>query len=98
MLWFDMPRKVKPKVLKNLEEKLLEALADSVSVKEASSRIGISYKTAYNTLYRMRRKYTKARAYVNKIDAQKRRNKLLRMVLTSRIGEEEEVEVEEEEW
>jgi len=93
-----MREKIKPKVLKKLEERLLEAVADSVSVKEASRKIGISYKTAYNTLYRMRLKYLKARAYVNKIDAQKKRSKLLRMVLTSRLGREEEVEVEEEEW
>jgi molybdenum-dependent DNA-binding transcriptional regulator ModE len=93
-----MGKKAKSKVLKKLEEKLLEALADSVSVKEASTKIGISYKTAYNTLYRLRQKYIKYRAYVNKIDAQKRRSKLLRMVLTSRLGQEEEVEPEEEEW
>jgi molybdenum-dependent DNA-binding transcriptional regulator ModE len=92
-----MFKKAKPKVLKRIEERLLEVLADSVSVKEAASRIGISYKTAYNTLYRLRQKYVKARAYVNKIDAQKKRGKLLRMVLTSRLGQEEEVEIEEEE-
>ncbi|MEM1551552.1 MAG: hypothetical protein QXH03_02645 [Candidatus Bathyarchaeia archaeon] len=86
------------KVLTKAEEKLLNALIESVSVKEAALKIGLTYKTAYNMLYRLRKKYNKARAFVNKIDAQKKRCKLLKMVLTSRIGEGEEAETEYEEY
>jgi len=89
-------RKGKIKVLSDFEERLLDTIASSVSVKEACRKLRISPKTAYNALYRLRRKYMKARAFVNKYDAQKRRSRLLKMVLTSRIEPEEEVEEEEE--
>lgn len=77
-------------VLKKSEEKLLDCLADSVSVKDACKKLRISSKTAYNMLYRLRQKYVKARAFVNKIEAQKRRSETLRKVLTIRVKLEEE--------
>lgn len=84
------------KVLSKREEKLLDAIAESVSVIEASKKLRISPKTAYNILYRLRRRYQKARALVNKIEAQRRRSDTLRKVLTIRVKLEETTEEETE--
>lgn len=72
-------------VLRKSEEKLLDFLADSVSVRDACKKLRMSPKTAYNMLYRLRQKYVRARALVNKIEAQKRRSETLRKVLTIRV-------------
>jgi Mn-dependent DtxR family transcriptional regulator len=73
------------KLLTPLEEKLLDSLKQVATVKMAAHRIGIKPKTAYNVLYRLRKKYVAARHFVNYIDAQKRRHDKLAMVLTDRM-------------
>lgn len=89
----------KLRVLSKPQKKLLEAMIDSVSVKEAALKCGIKPKTAYNLLYSLRKKYRKARTFVNTIDAQKRRSSLFKMVLTDRVSvEEKQLEEEEDEW
>ena len=78
-----------PRVLTNLEERLLMALKDVDTVGFAAQKVGIKTKTAYNIFYRLRKKYVKARRFVNYLDAQKRRHDRLAMVLTDRMTETE---------
>ena len=72
-----------------LEEKLLRALKEVDTVGFAAQKVGITTKTAYNVLYRLRKKYVKARRFVNYVDAQKRKHDRLAMVLTDRMTETE---------
>jgi len=72
-----------------LEEKLLRALKEVDTVGFAAQKVGITTKTAYNVFYRLRKKYVKARRFVNYVDAQKRRHDRLAMVLTDRMTETE---------
>jgi len=90
-----MNEKTVIRVLSNPQKKLLIAMIDSVSIVEAADKIGMSRKTAYNLLYSLRKKYAKARAFVNYVDAQKRRGKLFKMVLTDRVSIEEKLLEEE---
>ena len=89
-----------PKLLTKAEEKLFAALKKYDTVAHAAQEIGISAKTAYNMLYRLRIKYRKARRFVNFIEASKRGSETLRMVLTSRmdLAKAPEKEDEEEEY
>ena len=82
-------KKLRQGVLTKSEEKLIEALKISDTVKLAALKVGIKSKTAYNMLYRLRRKYLKARRFVNYVEAQKRRHDLVTMVLTHRMAERE---------
>jgi predicted DNA-binding protein YlxM (UPF0122 family) len=92
----SMNEKTVIRVLSKPQKKLLAAMIDSVSIVEAAEKIGMSRKTAYNLLYSLRKKYAKARAFVNYVDAQKRRGQLFKRVLTDRISvEEKELETEE---
>ena len=86
-----------PKVLRPIEEKLIEALKRVDTVRFAAEKVGISTKRAYNLLYRLRKKYVRARRFVNTIDAQKK-YRLVRMVLTDRMQDAEPEEKPEEEW
>ncbi len=80
------------------EEKLLKAMQGKLTVKDAALAIGISTRTAYNVLYRIRRKYLKAREFVNKILAYRRSDKLIDYVLSPRVPLWKEIkELEEEE-
>lgn len=78
------------KLLTNTEEQLLETLKDVNTVSFAANKIGIKTRTAYNILYRLRKKYVKARRFVNYIEAQKRGHTLIKMVLTDRVESEAE--------
>ena len=84
------------------EEKLLRAMQGKLTVKDAALAIGISTRTAYNVLYRIRRKYLKAREFVNKILAYRRSDKLIDYVLSPRVPLWKEIkeleEEEEEKW
>jgi len=89
-------KKLTGSVLTKSEEKLIEALKISETVKLAALKVGIKTKTAYNILYRLRRKYLKARRFVNYVEAQKRRHDLVTMVLTHRMMERELEEDDED--
>lgn len=84
------------RVLSKPQKKLLEAMIDCISVKQAAQKAGFKPRTAYNLLYSLRKKYRRARKFVNTIDAQKRRSKLFKMVLTDRLTAEEKLLDEEE--
>jgi len=75
------------------EQKLIEAMRDSLTVKDACDKIGISPRTGYTILYRLRKKYHKARRFVNLLDSKRRGNELLNKVLRKRY----EYKVDEEE-
>ena len=83
-----MHKKEQPNVLSRTEEDLINALKGVDTVGLAALKIGIKTKKAYNILYRLRKKYVKARRFVNKIDAQKKYG-LVAMVLTDRMTETE---------
>lgn len=87
--------KTEVKVLTNSEEKLWKALKNHTSVKEAANAIGISPKTAYNMLNRLRKKYTKYRRFVNFVDGQKK-SRIIKLVMTSRMTVNEEIDETED--
>lgn len=77
------------------EQKLIEAMRDSLTIKDACDKIGISPRTGYTILYRLRRKYRKARRFVNLLDSKRRGNELLNKILRKRYEYREEEEEEE---
>jgi len=76
-------------MLSRREGDLLEALQDTVTLKDAANKIGLATKTGYNMVARLRRKYYEARHFTNWYDAQKKRSERMRMVLTDRTRERE---------
>ena len=78
-------QKSEKSVFSDRERKLLNAINEHIYVKEAAGSIGITVRTAYNILYRLRKKYLKAQTFVNTILAQKRRSPLLSRVLTKKV-------------
>ena len=72
-------------VLTKREEELWTAIKTHDTVAFAARTIGLKPKTAYNMMYRLRRKYLKARRFVNFIEGNKRGNPLIKMVMTSRM-------------
>jgi len=82
-------------MLSETEEKLIETLKTVNTVKLAANKIGIKPKTAYNKLYKIRKKYLRARHFVNFIEAQRRRHDRLAMLLTDRMQEKELMDNEE---
>lgn len=92
--------KMVSKVLTRTEEKLLQALKQVDTVGFAAQKIGIKTKTAYNILYRLRKKYYRARRLVNSLEPLRGHYDLLALVLTDRrveAQEKKESEFEEEE-
>lgn len=87
-------------MLTTLEEKLIEAMKDVLTIKDACHKIGITPRTGYTILYRLRKKYQKARTFINTLEAKKKGNELLRKVLRKRYyyHDDEEEEEEEEFW
>lgn len=86
------------KVLTKAEEKLIKNLKTMDTVKAAAIKMHLSPKTVYNMLYRLRRKYYRARRLVNTIEANKRGHRLIKMVLTDRLhSKEEPLKTEEDE-
>jgi len=101
----------KPKMLSKREKDLFDALQDVVTVKDAALKIGLSPKTGYNMMARLRQKYTIACHFVNWYRGQMRRSKHLKTILTNKAVkraeaeakrlqklEAEETEEPEQEW
>lgn len=78
------------KVLTPSEEKLLNALKDSDTVALAAQKVHLKPKTCYNILYRLRRKYYRARKLVNTIEPLRGHYDTVALVLTDRRAEVEE--------
>ena len=79
------------------EKQLLEAIKRHVSVKEAANSIGLSARTAYNMLLRIRKKYVKARRLVNIIINYRKSDGYLNKLLSIRQPLWKEVKELEEE-
>lgn len=92
--------KMAGKVLTKTEEKLLNAMKETDTVSLAALKIHIKPKTAYNILYRLRRKYYKARKLVNTLEPLRGHYDRIALVLTDRRleAEEKRKQPEEEEW
>jgi hypothetical protein len=78
------------KVLTKQEEKLLQSLKEYDTVALAAQRVNIKPKTAYNILYRLRKKYYLARRLVNTIEPLRGHYDTIALVLTDRRAEVEE--------
>jgi len=89
-------------MLTKREKELIEAIKHHLYVKDAAHTIGISERTAYNMLYRIRRKYKRAREFVNQILSLRRAHPIfdkllsLKTPLWKEIRELEEMQREEE--
>lgn len=94
------------KLLSERERRLLDSLSQTGSVTTAASLIryhsnpalrdeNMSDKAAYQILYRLRQKYVESRAFVNTILAYRKKNELLRKVLTPTVKGAEEEEADE---
>ena len=87
-------------MLTSRERQLLDAIKRSVSVKQAAQSIGMSERTAYNMLYKIRKKYRKARELVNAVLSYRRsdgyldRLLALKQPLWKEIKEQEKIEKE----
>ena len=82
------------------EKQLLEAIKHNITVKKAAQSIGMSERTAYNMLYKIRKKYRKARDLVNNIISYRRSDGYLDKLLALKQPlwkEIKELEKEEEE-
>lgn len=64
------------------EVTLLEAITSEGSVKKAAKKIGITPRTAYNLLYRMRQKKKQGLGYSNNLNNWREKSPLLKKVLT----------------
>jgi DNA-binding CsgD family transcriptional regulator len=76
--------KQKPQVLTKTERAVFDAVADSISIKEAAAKLKVSVQDLYNFFYNLRKKYYRRRQWVNTVIAQKKRGKVLRRALTDR--------------
>jgi hypothetical protein len=77
--------KTESQYLTESERKYFDALARYDSVKSAAQHLGMQPQSLYNFLYNLKRKYHKRRGWINAIIAQKRRNKLIKRILTERV-------------
>jgi len=79
---------------------LLESIKGHTTIKEAATSIGMADRTAYNMLYKIRKKYRQARDLVNTIIAYRRVDRYLDRILTLKQPlwkEIKELEQEDEE-
>ena len=72
-------------MLTKREKDLIEAIKRYLYVKDAAHAIGISERTAYNMLYRIRRKYRKAREFVNQILALRKSHPIFDKLLSMKV-------------
>ena len=69
-------------LLTKREKQLLDSLKNKYSVKDGAVALGISPNTAYNMIYRIRKKYREARNFINTILTYRRTSSLLDVVLS----------------
>lgn len=81
---------VKHEFLTEKEKKLLNAIDEKDTVKAAASSLGISPRTAYDMLYRIRNRYVIARGFINTILAYRKKSPRLEMILTKKVPLPEE--------
>lgn len=66
------------------ERQIFDVVADSVSVKDAAQKLGVSTQDLYNFFYLTRKKFYKRLAWCNQINGQRSRGRLLKRILTDR--------------
>jgi FixJ family two-component response regulator len=99
VVWFMGAGGMGKRVSENLsktERKYFDALAEHDTIKSAAVALGISAQTLYNFLYNLKRKYRKRRGWINSIISQKRRNELIRDVLSEKVELQEPGSEEDE--
>lgn len=72
------------KTLSKLERERFDALAATISVKEAASKLGLDPQILYNWTWGLKKKYARRRGWINAVLAQRRRNSLLNKILTEK--------------
>lgn len=85
------PKNTKNEYVPDSEVTLLEAILAENNVKRAAKKIGITPRTAYNLLYRMRKKKKQGLGYSNNLNNWREKSPLLMKVLTisKRLKDEE---------
>jgi hypothetical protein len=78
------------------EREVLDTIARLESVKMAAEHLGVSVRTLYNMLYRMRAKQEMWRRGINILLSYRKKSPLLDKVLRRRIRASEEVEIGKE--
>jgi len=80
--------------LKSYEERILDAIASSESIKKGAEKLGLQPKTLYNYLHRLRKRYFEARRFVNALLGYRRKSRILDRALVVRVSLERELELE----
>jgi hypothetical protein len=87
------------KYLSKTERKIFDALANSISMKEAASKLGLEPQSLYNWKWKLLKRYKHRRGWINSVLAQARRNRLLKDLLSTKKPLEDVIEdLGEEEW
>lgn len=71
-------------MLTEKQKQLLDTIKRHASVKDAAAAMGISVRTAYNMLYKLRKKYRKQRGFVNAILSYRRTSGHLNKLLSTK--------------
>jgi len=79
------------------EERILEAIIETGSVKGAANELNISPYTIYNILFRVRKKLIKSQNTVNKINVYKKQSNALKRLLVP-IQRVRPIELDKEEF
>lgn len=92
-----MSRKRESLYLSNKERLRFDALAESMTVRDAAQKLGISEGTLNNWTYKLRKRLIKERGHLNACLAQMKRAKLIKKVM-SRKTPIKNVEEESKDW
>jgi hypothetical protein len=85
--------------LSKTERKIFDALAKSVSIKEAAMKLGLDPQSLYNWKWKLLKRYKARRGWINAVLSQARRNQLLKDLLSTKKPLEDVIEdLGEEEW
>jgi hypothetical protein len=66
------------------EIKIFDAVADSMTIKDAAGKLGVGEQRLYNFFYNLRSKYYRRFSWCSSLNGQRKRGKLLKRVLTDR--------------
>lgn len=72
------------KYLTKKERLYFNALADADTIKNAATKLGLAPQTLYNWIYNLKHKYKNRRGWINAVISQKKRNSLIKDILTEK--------------
>jgi hypothetical protein len=75
---------VKAKPRKNDAKGIFDVVAESLTIKDAAGVLKVSEQDLYNFFYNIRKLYYRRLSWINRINGQRERSKLLKRVLTDR--------------